>query len=58
MRVVARFYFLGFFDCESADAIGPRSRTGVLGLRKSLPACEASRFDVVIIFLFVLIFAG
>lgn len=30
--------------------MGPRSRFGVLGLRKSLPACDASRFDVLMFF--------
>jgi len=34
------------FACASADAIGPRSRFGVLGSRKSLPAFDASDFDV------------
>ena len=44
-------YFLGLrFACARSDAIGPRSRFGVLGLRKSFPACDASRLDVVIVF--------
>lgn len=30
--------------------MGPRSRFGVLGLRRSLPACDASRFDVAMFF--------
>lgn len=34
--------------------MGPRSRFGVLGLRKSFPACEASLREVVI---FSLLFA-
>lgn len=39
----AYFFFLAW---ERSDAIGPRSRFGVLGFRKSLPACEAVFFDV------------
>ncbi len=43
-------HFFGFRGaCARSDAIGPRSRFGVLGLRKSLPACDASRFDVVML---------
>lgn len=43
-------HFLGFrAACARSDAIGPRSRFGVLGFRKSLPACEASRLDVVML---------
>jgi hypothetical protein len=37
-------YFL--FVWARADAIGPRSLFGVLGFRRSLPAWEASFFDV------------
>jgi hypothetical protein len=45
-------YFFGFRGaCARSDAIGPRSRFGVFGLRKSLPACDASLLDVVILFL-------
>jgi hypothetical protein len=45
----ALLYFLGLrFACARSDAIGPRSRFGVFGLRKSFPARDASRFEVVI----------
>jgi hypothetical protein len=48
---LAVVHFFGFRGaCARSDAIGPRSRFGVLGLRKSLPACDASRFEVVIRF--------
>jgi hypothetical protein len=41
-------HFFGFRGaCARSDAIGPRSRFGVLGLRRSFPACDASRLDVV-----------
>jgi hypothetical protein len=44
-------YFFGFRGaCARSDAIGPRSRFGVLGLRKSFPACDASLLDVVMPF--------
>ena len=43
-----RYFFLRGV-CASADAIGPRSRFGVLGLRKSLPACDASFLEVLIL---------
>ena len=42
-------YFFFFFAWARSDAIGPLSRFGVLGLRRSLPACEAVFFEVVII---------
>ena len=49
MRLVV-VHFFGFRGaCARSDAIGPRSRFGVLGLRRSLPACDASRLDVVIV---------
>jgi hypothetical protein len=47
---VVRAYFFGLrFACARSDAIGPRSRFGVFGFRKSLPACDASRFEVVMV---------
>jgi hypothetical protein len=47
-------YFFGFRGaCARSDAIGPRSRFGVFGLRKSFPACDASLLDVVILFPFL-----
>jgi len=49
---LTEIYFFGFRGaCARSDAIGPRSRFGVFGLRKSFPACDASRLDVVIVFL-------
>jgi hypothetical protein len=48
------YFFFGFGLCfawASADAIGPRSFFGVPLSRRSLPACEASFFDVTIRFL-------
>jgi hypothetical protein len=43
------FFFGLCFACASAAAIGPRSRFGVLALRRSFPARLATFFDVVIL---------
>jgi hypothetical protein len=52
LRRLTHCYFLGLrFACARSDAMGPRSRLGVLGLRKSFPACDASLREVVISFL-------
>jgi hypothetical protein len=38
------FFFLGVW--ARSEAIGPRSLGGVFGFRRSLPACDAVRFEV------------
>jgi hypothetical protein len=49
--LLVEVHFLGFRGaCARSDAIGPRSRFGVFGFRKSFPACDASLREVVILF--------
>jgi hypothetical protein len=45
-RRPAGFYFFFLGAWARSDAIGPRSRFGVAGLRRSLPACDAVFFEV------------
>jgi hypothetical protein len=45
-RGEAGFYFF-LLAWDRSDAIGARSFFGVLGSRKSLPACEAIFFEVI-----------
>ena len=47
-RRLAGCYFFLVLAWARSEAIGPRSCLGVFGLRRSLPACEAVFFEVVI----------
>lgn len=49
---LACYYFFFFGAWARSEAMGPRSRFGVFELRRSLPACDAVRFDVAILNLF------
>ena len=49
-RVKVCYFF--FFVCARSEAIGARSCFGVFGLRKSLPACEATFLEVDILKVF------